>query len=123
MKKIITLAFALAAVTSFPQWNPNPSIDNSVCVQNYEQINSKHISDLKGGAIIVWEDYRNDPTNAVGDIYAQRINATGNVMWTVNGVAICTDAAHQAAPTLITDSVGGAIIVWQDHRGIKRNLY
>lgn len=122
MKKLFTLLL-FSPVLSFAQWNGNPAIDNAICVQSYEQINVKHVSDLKGGAIIVWEDYRNDPSLINGDIFAQRINAAGNVMWTLNGVAICTDAANQAAPSIVTDSAGGAIIVWQDHRGTKRNIY
>lgn len=123
MKKVLSALLFFPCLYANAQWNTNPAIDNAICVQPFEQMNVKHISDLKGGAIIVWEDYRNDPTNTFGDIYAQRINANGNVMWTLNGIAICNDAAHQAAPTLVSDSSGGAIIVWQDSRGSKRNLY
>lgn len=122
MKKIL-LPILFSCCVAKAQWNTNPAVNNAICIQPNEQINVKHISDLKGGAIVVWEDYRNDATNTRGDIYAQRINAVGNVMWTLNGVPICTDTSNQAAPTVVTDSAGGAIIVWQDHRGTKRNLY
>jgi hypothetical protein len=122
MKKLFIPIF-LYAFSASAQWNPDPALNNPICVQPNEQVNVKQITDMKGGAIIVWEDYRNDATNSVGDIYAQRISSNGTVMWTTDGVAICTDAAHQSSPTLASDSVGGAVIVWQDSRGTKRNLY
>ncbi|MFM2376531.1 MAG: hypothetical protein RLZZ165_1628 [Bacteroidota bacterium] len=69
-------------------------------------------SDGSGGAIIVWEDYR----SGASDIYAQRINATGVVRWTANGVAICTATADQSYVKMISDGFGGAIIAWDDPR-------
>jgi hypothetical protein len=70
------------------------------------------ISDSNGGAIITWWDQR----NGTYDIYAQRINASGAVQWTVNGIAICTAANTQTNPIIDSDGIGGAIITWQDSR-------
>ena len=123
MKKIYFAVFALSSVILKAQWNISPAINNSVCIQANEQINPKTIPDLKGGTIIVWEDYRNDATKTTADIYAQRIDANGNALWAANGIVICGDASDQNAPTAVTDSLGGAYIVWQDYRGLKRNLY
>ena len=50
------------------------------------------ISDGSGGAIIAWMDSR---SGAHCDIYAQRINASGVVQWTADGVAISTAAGAQ----------------------------
>jgi hypothetical protein len=123
MKK--NLLFVLASISNFAfaQWNPNPAINNAVCVTPNNQVNVKIVSDMKGGAIVVWEDYRNDPTFIKSDIYAQHIDAFGNPKWTANGVVICNDTSHQSGVTMVSDSSGGAIIVWQDHRNPKRNLY
>ncbi len=123
IKKISTICFVLIANYSFSQWNFSPAVNNAACVQPYEQINVKLVSDLNGGTIIVWEDYRNDTTNTVADIYAQRINSSGNIMWPANGVIICNNAAHQFEPVIVSDSLGGAIIAWEDKRGLKGNLY
>ena len=38
------------------------------------------------------------------------------MLWTANGVAICTAARHQEYPTIIPDGAGGAIITWFDQR-------
>jgi hypothetical protein len=75
------------------------------------------ISDGKGGIIIAWEDYR----NTTGDIYAQHVNANGEIQWTGNGLAICSAPGGQFRPALIGDGKGGAIIVWDDERDIKTN--
>jgi hypothetical protein len=123
MKKNILFIFTLISNFVFAQWNPNPAINNAVCVTPFDQVNVKIVSDLKGGAIVVWEDFRNDPTQTQSDIYAQRIDSKGNAKWITNGIAVCTDPTNQSGVTAVTDSLGGAIIVWQDHRNPKRNLY
>ncbi|MGZ3863160.1 MAG: T9SS type A sorting domain-containing protein [Bacteroidia bacterium] len=123
MKKLLLSLLTVSSNFVFGQWNPDPAVDNSVCIQPYNQVNVKIVPDQKGGAIVVWEDFRNDPTQSVSDIYAQRIDANGNPKWAANGVAICTDASDQAGVTAVSDSAGGAIIVWEDRRNPKRNLY
>jgi hypothetical protein len=78
------------------------------------------VSDGSAGAIIVWED----PRSAANDIYAQRINASGVVQWTANGVGICTASGFQSQPTIAADGSGGAIIAWQDFRnGSHLDIY
>lgn len=76
-------------------------------------------SDGSGGAIIVWK------YNLAGnmDLYAQRLNASGNSAWGAAGVAISTAAGTQEVPRIITDGSGGAIIVWQDSRGAAKDIY
>ncbi|UCF05875.1 MAG: T9SS type A sorting domain-containing protein [bacterium] len=66
------------------------------------------VPDGSGGAIISWDDER----AGHHDIYAQRVDALGNALWTTNGVAVCTAAGHQYSPVLIGDGSGGAIITW-----------
>ncbi len=68
-----------------------------------------------GGAIITWVDSRNVRNF---NIYAQRINASGAVQWTANGVAVCAAANNQYSPAITSDGSGGAIITWEDHRSI-----
>ena len=72
------------------------------------------VSDGAGGAIIVWEDQgRSYPYY---DIYAQRVDSSGNTLWTANGTAICTETDSQYSTRLVSDGAGGAIIVWEDYR-------
>lgn len=94
-------------------------ICNNSITQNRPQI----ISDGSGGAIIVWEDLRNN-INA-NDIYAQRIDSNGNPLWTINGVPVCNATGGQDRPMIETDGQGGAIITWYDRRNINSsfNIY
>ena len=85
----------------------------AVCTAAWDQQYPRLISDGASGAIIAWHDSRNGYSP---DIYAQRLDAGGSVKWTTNGVAVCTTAAGQYYPRLVSDSGGGAIITWQDYR-------
>lgn len=69
-------------------------------------------NDGSGGAIITWYDYRSD----TGDIYAQRIDSSGMVQWTLEGVSICNAPNTQWSPAITSDRTGGAIIAWLDRR-------
>jgi hypothetical protein len=81
------------------------------------------VSDGAGGAIIAWSDDRTCCFNT--DIYAQRIDASGTVLWEPNGVALCTVTKEQIRPEIVTDGAGGAIIVWEDSRvsGLNRDVF
>lgn len=69
------------------------------------------IADGFGGVIVAWQDSR-----AGADIYAQRIDASGALVWNPNGVAICTASGSQYEPDLASDGAGGAIVAWSDFR-------
>jgi hypothetical protein len=70
------------------------------------------VSDGTGGAIIVWVDQR----NAVGnfDIYAQRIDGSGIVQWTTDGIPVCALPNANENPDIVSDGNGGAIICWSE---------
>ncbi|MBI4549058.1 MAG: hypothetical protein HY707_13830, partial [Ignavibacteriae bacterium] len=86
-----------------------------------DQYNPTIVSDGAGGAIITWLDGR---SNITYDIYAQRINASGVVQWTADGMAISTAAGDQYFPTIVSDGTGGAIITWSDTRsGSSLDIY
>jgi len=72
----------------------------------------KIISDGEGGAIVVWVDRRNGSDN----IYAQKINSSGDIQWTPNGVAVCEASGTQTLPVMCSDGLGGAIFTWRDDR-------
>ncbi len=71
------------------------------------------VSDGSGGAIIAWQSYRG---SATADIYAQRVNSSGTVLWTYNGVPVCVVVFEQDTISMISDGIGGAILTWQDYR-------
>jgi len=84
-----------------------------ICTSPHDQTPFDMIPDGAGGAIILWEDYRNGSE----DIFVQRINASGAVLWGWNGVAVCTATGRQFGPRLDSNGAGGAVMAWLDFRG------
>ncbi|MCZ7556419.1 MAG: choice-of-anchor D domain-containing protein [Bacteroidia bacterium] len=76
-----------------------------------KQLKPEIIADGAGGAIIVWTDTRNINT----DIFAQRIDSSGNVLWTAEGVPVATGSSEQMDPQLASDGQQGAIVTWSAH--------
>jgi hypothetical protein len=100
------------------QWTLNGV---SVCVVVFNQDTISMTSDGLGGAILTWQDYRSN--NGFADIYAQRVNSSGGMLWTANGVSVCNQAASQLGPKLINDGSGGAFITWYDNRAGNYDIY
>ena len=98
------------------QWVSN---GKAICIEIGDQRFPQIVSDGAGGAIITWQDRR----TGVFDIYAQKVNSSGDIQWTENGKAICTANGSQNFPQLISDGVGGAIITWEDGRNGDVNIY
>ncbi|MBI4463830.1 MAG: hypothetical protein HY647_03900 [Acidobacteria bacterium] len=82
------------------------------------------VSDRKGGAVVAWQDWRT-AQEFIGqyNIYAQRVNSSGNPQWQVKGVpistacwfgAICNNQKYN--PQAVSDGAGGAIITWWEMR-------
>jgi len=96
------------------QWTLNGV---AICTAAYSQQYQDIVSDGNGGAIITWDDGRS--ASGTVDVYAQRINGSGLVQWTADGVPISTVAAsHQRFPSITSDGNGGAIIIWEDRRSL-----
>ncbi|HKW15632.1 MAG TPA: T9SS type A sorting domain-containing protein, partial [Candidatus Krumholzibacteria bacterium] len=98
------------------QWAANGV---AVCNATGDQLNPSMISDGAGGAIIAWEDVRSGNS----DVYTQRMNASGVMQWTANGVPIGSAFGNQSRPVLVADGAGGAIEAWVDSRGVDDDIY
>jgi hypothetical protein len=74
------------------------------------------IPDVAGGAIAVWGDGRANG----GDIYAQRVTASGQISenWVLGGTPVCTAPNPQGFPSIAADGNRGAILVWNDSREV-----
>jgi hypothetical protein len=103
-------------IFGYGQWASNGV---AICTGKTNLVLGGVIPDGSGGAIIAWQD-RRDFTNGV---FAQRIDAGGNVLWTTNGVTVSSEAGHQQAPALASDGSGGAIIAWEDRRSGNYDIY
>lgn len=92
------------------QWSPDGV---PICMSGGNGYFPGVIGDGVGGAIVVWDDSRNE---LAGDLYAQRISPEGIVRWTVDGVAVSTAEREQSLSKLASDGQGGVIVCWDDNR-------
>jgi hypothetical protein len=92
------------------QWTAD---GEALCTAAGNQSDPRLVSDGAGGAIVTWQDSR----SGIVDIYAQRVNASGDVQWTTDGEPICNAIGEQYNPAIASDGAGGAIIAWTDTRG------
>ena len=99
-----------------PLWTADGVV---VCGATGSQNRPVVVSDGAGGAIIAWYDHR----GANVDIYAQRLDGSGQPQWTTDGVALCTATGDQTFPLIVTDGSGGAIVVWNDSRSDASDIY
>ncbi len=92
-----------------------------VCSTPEMQVEPALIADGAGGALIAWRDLRSAGTSGA-DIYAQRLDSSGDVLWTPNGVLVCSASGDQQSPALVLSAAGSPIVVWRDPRGIFAQL-
>ena len=94
---------------------------NGVCISSADYTqghNLKIIGDGSGGAILAWNDNRAGILDHY-DIYAQRIDANGDIKWTPNGVPIAINDDPNIGTILYSMSpyqAGGAVLAWEDYR-------
>ncbi len=98
------------------QWTANGT---AVCIDGANQTFPVLATDGKKGAIITWQDWRSGDR----DIYAQRIDSSGNILWTLNGVGVAVKNAHQKSPRIAPDGMNGAFIVWEDSINGSWDIY
>jgi hypothetical protein len=81
-----------------------------ICDAGRTQFRPKLVSDGADGTIIVWNDYRHVGT----DIYGQRVDPSGNVLWAPNGIGIrVASGVDDSNPAVLADGAGGAIVAFQ----------
>ena len=80
------------------------------------------VSDGAGGVIVVWLDGRagfcDESLMAECDIYGQRLDSAGALLWGSAGVPVSTAANNQGVNGLamVSDAAGGAIVAFSDSR-------
>jgi len=74
-------------------------------------------NNVSGECIVAWDT---ESDSLFGDIFGARIDASGNLRWTV---PICSLPSQQNYPVVVADSKGGAYIFWQDARNGDFDIY
>ena len=70
--------------------------------------------------VIAWIDFSADLD---GDVYAQKIDGEGNLLWQEGGVPVCTLAGMQIDLNMEPDNEGGVYIIWVDSRNPSKDLF
>jgi hypothetical protein len=73
-----------------------------------------------GNYIIAWIDFSSDLD---GDVYAQKINGQGQLLWPAGGKPVCTLPGIQISLNMEADMDGGAFIIWSDSRNPSKDLF
>jgi hypothetical protein len=81
------------------------------CTDAADQSTPNICEDGEGGCIISWSDWR---SGIERDIYAQRLDSNGNVLWISNGVVVTNKPNREHNEKIVSDGLGGAIIVWEE---------
>jgi hypothetical protein len=102
------------------------------CPFNTGQALPQICSDGAGGAIVAWRDNRGASTGV--DLRAQRISASGTLLWPTGGAPVCLAPGFQqfdeaipgftyvisrtdaVANPIVPDGAGGCFLAWSDHR-------
>ena len=99
-----------------PQWQINGV---PVCLAQGDQYDYSILGDDAGGAFITWHDQR----DGHWDIYAQKLDASGNAEWVENGLPVCAEPNDQYNPNMAGDGADGVIITWWDKRDVYADVY
>jgi hypothetical protein len=86
-----------------------------ICQTNKEKANPKICKDGKNGAIIVWQETRNE--DSISRIFAQRVDGNGSILWKDDGLALSNSPGTQTGLKISTDGEMGAIITWVEYKG------
>lgn len=79
------------------------------------------VIDVGGNEVVVaWVDFRNEDA---GDIYAQKLDADGNILWDPAGLPLCLASDIQISLNIVSDDAGGAYVLWLDKRGSSTDIY
>jgi hypothetical protein len=108
--------------TFAPGW---PATGIPVSVAPEYQVNPVAVPDGAGGAIISWDDGRNEPGGAGYDVYASHLGADGRLAagWVPGGTALCIAPGWQGIDRVAPDGAGGAIVAWNDWRSGEDDVY
>lgn len=84
-----------------------------VCTDGADQSTPQLVTDMNGGAIVAWSDWR---SGIERDLYAQRVDSNGVIQWTYNGAVVSNKVEREHNERMISDGAGGVIVVWEQQR-------
>ncbi|MBU1636618.1 T9SS type A sorting domain-containing protein [bacterium] len=103
--------------TGTAQWAADGIIVNStINLQDKPRLSV----DADDNVYIMWEDFRSG-TNL--DLYGQKLDANGNLLWSPFGEVISDEPGDQQDHQLLVDCCNGLYAAWTDERGFYQGIY
>lgn len=90
----------------------------AICTVTGVQAQIAAVADASGAVYLAWQDYRSGNP----DMYGQKLG-NGAVLWSANGVSVCSASGTQEEPAIVGDGAGGAIVAWADYRSNQGNIH
>jgi hypothetical protein len=97
-------------------WDANGYIISTL---GREQVNPNIIGVGEQSVVVTWQD----STFNGWDVYAQKINTSGNQLWNVGGTIVSNAVGNQTNPKNVSDGNGGNIFSFQDKRSGTLDIY
>jgi len=99
-------------------WGVDPVL---ICTDNWFPTDLRATVDSSGATFLVWSDRK--PSNSFTNIYAQKLDENGIKLWGQDGVALAANLEWQYSHQIISDEMGGAIVVYEADRSTSPSYY
>jgi hypothetical protein len=99
-----------------PLWGSKGLI---VCEGTWDQNSPRITRTDTDHFVIAWEDDRGTDKN----IYMQKIDGGGNILWQSEGMAVTEHPGDQKLIGIVPDDAGGMIVAWEDSPGSDVDIY
>jgi hypothetical protein len=90
-----------------------------VCTQSANQTDPLVMDDGEGGIFVLWTDRR----SGGADLYAQRVDGSGKILWAQGGIPVTSASGDQLAPVCAGGEGHPTLVVWEDLRHGNTDIF
>jgi hypothetical protein len=93
------------------KWGSSGIMLSSSTIEDDSQV---MCSDGKGGAFVVWINYKVGQHTTFDDLWGQYVDSSGVTKWSMGGIIISKETGAQILPTVCEGPGGSVFVSWQD---------
>jgi hypothetical protein len=91
----------------------------AICTATGDQNYLNLVADNSGGFIVAWQDFRNNSRY----IFAQRVDASGNILWAKNGINLGRYYYPFRDFEMVSNGQGGAILLREEGESLSPKIF